>query len=183
MLPAENCPCPAHPARTSAAMGATRVYQVDITAPPLRQSALPEDDEPLAVGGDAARHLARLLVNDDGPPAIRVGALQHERAVRMVHVPDGRLPALLRFQVADLHGLGVDLEDRREVDVLRRARLAPAPGLAFGHCGRRTRVRSLPARWPWRPAAAPCSSAAASASAAVAAAAPPPIAFAACRRR
>src|SRR5262249_56496564 len=115
MPPAENCPCPAHPARTSAAIKATRVYQVGITAASLRQSALPEDDEPLAVGGDGRRHLARLLVNDDGPSAVGVGALKHQRAVRVIDVPDWRLPALLRLQVADLHGLGVDLEERREV--------------------------------------------------------------------
>src|SRR5574342_609855 len=114
MPPSEICPCPAHPARTNAAMEPTRACHVDIAASPLRQGALPEDDESLAVRRDRSRHLPVFLVDHEGPPALGVGALEKHLAVRVLDVLDRRLPALLGLQIADLHAFGFDSEYRRK---------------------------------------------------------------------
>src|ERR1700675_2783575 len=99
---------------------------------PLRERALSENDESLAVRRGRPRHLPGILVDHDGPPAVSFGALKEHRAIHVLDVLDRRHPALLRLQVVDLHVLGVDPEERRKVHVLRGAALAPALGPAFG---------------------------------------------------
>src|SRR5437667_8063326 len=72
----------------------------------LRQRALPEDDESLAVARDRGRHLSRCLVNEHVPSALTVGSAEDHFAVGMVDVPDRGLLALLprlRVQVTELH--------------------------------------------------------------------------------
>src|SRR5262249_7155043 len=98
-------------------------------SPPLRQRALAEDDESLAIAGDGGRHLSGGLVDEHAPGALAVGAAQDHLSVRVIDVSDRRLRALLsrvRMEVLELLALRIDLEDGGEVDVDRRAAPAPA---------------------------------------------------------
>src|SRR5213594_3259042 len=95
----------------------------------LRQRALAEDDESLAVAGDRRRHLSGAFMDEHAPSALALGAAQDHLAVRMVHVPDRRLHPLrarLRVQVTQLHRRRIDLEDGGEIHSGRGETLAPA---------------------------------------------------------
>src|SRR5499425_480228 len=106
------------------------------SGPPLRQCALAEDDESLAIAGDRGRHLPGALMDQHVPAPFAIGAAQDHLAVRVIDGPDRRLRALLALvllEILELLARCVDLEDGGEVDVGRRAALAAAIRAALRH--------------------------------------------------
>src|SRR5215472_5594410 len=105
---------------------------------PLRQRALAEDDESFAIAGDRGRDLSSALVDEYAPASVAFGAAQDHLAVRVIYVPYRRLLALLtrvRVQISEFLARRLDLEDGGEVDIGRRAALAPAVRATLRHRG------------------------------------------------
>src|SRR5262249_15857142 len=97
------------------------------------KGALPEEDEPLAITRRRRRHRAGGLVDEEDPPAVPLGSAQDDLAIGMIDIADGRLPRLLRCEIAHFHALDVDADEAGEVHVTHRTQLTTAGGDALIH--------------------------------------------------
>src|SRR5215510_13267062 len=102
------------------------------------KGALPEEHEPFAVARRRRRHRAAGLVDEKDPSAVPLGSAQDDLAIGMIDIADGRLPRLLRCEIAHFHALDVDADEAGEVHVTHRTQLTTAGGDALIHRRHRT---------------------------------------------